>query len=225
MTILILEDDTALCKGIELALKAPGRQFTLCFSIAAAWAEVKNGAPDLFLLDINLPDGSGLDFCAELRATGYSALILLLTANDTELDMVTGLERGADDYVTKPFSLAVLRARVDALERRVANPGAKAAVEGFVFDFYALRFEKDGMAVELSKTEARLLQALFTNRGQLLTREQLLEKIWADGTEYVDENALSVAVRRLRAKLEDDPSNPRYIKTVYGMGYKWAVNV
>jgi DNA-binding response OmpR family regulator len=137
---------------------------------------------------------------------------------------VTGLESGADDYITKPFSLAVLRARVDALLRRGIYTNGKAVTDGFMFDFEALRFEKDGQTIELSKTEARLLQLLFTNKGQTLNREQLLTRIWPDGTEYVDENALSVAVRRLRAKLEDDPSNPQFIKTVHGIGYKWVTN-
>jgi DNA-binding response OmpR family regulator len=147
----------------------------------------------------------------------------MLTANDTELDMVTGLESGADDYVTKPFSLAVLRARIDALLRRGSHSSGKIAAGDFLFDFEALRFEKGSQSVELSKTEARLLQLLFANKGQTLTREQLLGRIWPDGTEYVDENALSVAVRRLRAKLENDPSNPQHILTVHGIGYKWAV--
>jgi DNA-binding response OmpR family regulator len=138
---------------------------------------------------------------------------------------VTGLESGADDYITKPFSLAVLRARVDALLRRGIYTNGRAVTDGFMFDFEALRFEKDGQTIELSKTEARLLQPLFTNKGQTLNRDQLLTRIWPDGTEYVDENALSVAVRRLRAKLEDDPSNPMFIKTVHGIGYKWQVNI
>jgi DNA-binding response OmpR family regulator len=149
----------------------------------------------------------------------------MLTANDTEIDMVNGLESGADDYITKPFSLAVLRARVDALLRRGSYAKSKITSNGFMFDFEAMRFEKDGQSIELSKTEARLLQILFTNRGQTIPRERLLELIWQDGTEYVDENALSVAVRRLRAKLENDPSNPQYIKTVHGIGYKWAVSL
>jgi DNA-binding response OmpR family regulator len=219
--ILILEDDAALCRGVALALKRAEREFALCFSLAEAKAALREASPDLFILDVNLPDGSGLDFCSELRAAGRAAPILMLTANDTELDMVTGLESGADDYVAKPFSLAVLRARVDALARRGAYADAGGAMDGFAFDFDALRFEKNGEAVELSKTEARLLQALFVNRGRTLTRDRLLERIWANGSEYVDENALSVAVRRLRAKLEDEPSKPRHIKTVRGVGYKW----
>jgi DNA-binding response OmpR family regulator len=146
----------------------------------------------------------------------------MLTANDTELDMVAGLERGADDYITKPFSLAVLRARIDALLRRGSHYDGKASTNGFMFDFETMRFARNGQAVELSKTEARLLQLLFTNKGQILTRDRLLSLIWPDGMQYVDENALSVAVRRLRAKLEDDPSNPQLIITVHGIGYKWA---
>jgi DNA-binding response OmpR family regulator len=225
MPILILEDDAALCKGMELALKAPGREFLLCHSVAAAKKQLQNGEPDLFILDINIPDGSGLDFCKELRAGGYTAPVLMLTANDTELDMVTGLESGADDYVTKPFSLAVLRARIDALLRRSSHSDSRAFSGDFMFDFETMRFEKNGQAVELSKTEARLLQLLFTNKGQTLTRERALSAIWPDSTEYVDENALSVAVRRLRAKLENDPSNPKFIKTVHGIGYKWAASL
>jgi DNA-binding response OmpR family regulator len=232
MSVLILEDDVALCRGIELALAAPHRLFVLCHDIKEAQAALdEGGQPDLFILDINLPDGSGLEFCAELRAAGYDAPILMLTANDTELDMVTGLESGADDYVTKPFSLAVLRARVDALLRRGARGGlrrgsydSRVLVGKLSFDFEALRFEKDGQPIELSKTEARLLQLLYSNKGQTLTRERLLALIWQDGANYVDENALSVAVRRLRAKLEDEPANPRFIKTVHGIGYKWSVS-
>lgn len=222
MQIMILEDDVALCRGIELALAAPGRAFIACHCIGEARKQLLSSAPDLFILDINLPDGSGLAFCLELRAAGYATPILMLTANDTEMDVVIGLENGADDYITKPFLLAVLRARVDALLRRGAY-GKTASSDGFIFDFAALRFAKNGQTVELSKTEARLLQILYTNKGQTLSRDHLLALIWPDGTDYVDENTLSVAVRRLRAKLEDEPSNPRFIKTVHGIGYKWAV--
>jgi DNA-binding response OmpR family regulator len=225
MLIMILEDDTALCSGIELALAAPGRRFSPCHNIVSATKALQAESPDLFIIDINLPDGTGLGFCTEIRAAGYTAPILMLTANDTEMDMVTGLQSGADDYVTKPFSLAVLRARIDALLRRGPYCGTKTVDGVFSFDFEKLRFEKSGQAIELSKTEARLLQILFSNKGQTIPRERLIELIWPDGTEYVDENALSVAVRRLRSKLEDDPSNPLYLKTVHGIGYKWAVSL
>ena len=231
MIILILEDDTALCSGVCLALSIPGRQFISCHNITEAKTALQTNVPDFFILDINLPDGSGTEFCSELRGAGCTAPILMLTANDTEIDMVNGLESGADDYITKPFSLAVLRARIDALLRRAGTSGASShggvltAGGVFAFDFETHRFEKNGQAIELSKTEARLLQILFANKGQILLRERLLELIWPDGMQYVEENALSVAVRRLRAKLEVDPSNPQYIKTVHGIGYKWAAEL
>lgn len=224
MNILILEDDIPLCRGIELALKDGGRAFTLCHDVFSARQTLKDSVFDLLIVDINLPDGSGLDFCREIR-NSFAAPILILTANDTEIDMVAGLEAGGDDYVAKPFSLAVLRARINALLRRNSNAYAsKIMIDGFFFDFEAMQFTKRSLPVELSKTEQRLLRLLLSNRGHTIPREKLLEHIWPDGSEYVDENALSVAIRRLRAKLEDDPSNPQYIKTVYGLGYTWAVS-
>ena len=223
MTTLILEDDIALCKGIEIALGMPERRFLHCHSISDAKMTLQNNSVDIFILDINLPDGSGLDFCSELRLSGYNIPILMLTANDTELDMVMGLSKGADDYITKPFSLAVLRARFEALLRRGSYPTIKQTTDGFLFDFERQHFIKNGQVVELSKTEARLLQLLYTNKGYVVLRDKLLSSVWIDGSEYVDENALSVAVRRLREKLEDNPSAPEHIKTIHGIGYKWAV--
>ncbi|MDR2889844.1 MAG: response regulator transcription factor [Lachnospiraceae bacterium] len=223
MNILILEDDSALCRGIALALAADDRQFILCTSLKEAREQLNISIVDGYILDINLPDGSGLNFCAELRAAGYRTPILLLTANDTELDIVAGLQTGADDYVTKPFSLAVLRARVDTMLRRHSQPKMMVDNHGFLFDFEHMYFEKQHHPVELTKTEARLLRLLYVNKGQTMTREQLLAHIWPDGADYVDENALSVSVRRLRAKLETDPSDPQFIKTIHGIGYKWMV--
>ena len=133
-----------------------------------------------------------------------------------------GLECGADDYITKPFSLMVLRARIRALLRR--NTGEQQAEYSnsvFRFCFDTMEFYKEGKAIELSKTEQRILYLLVFNAGQILTRERLLEWVWPDGTEYVEDNALSVGIRRLRDKLEDTPSKPAYIKTVYGKGYVW----
>ena len=138
---------------------------------------------------------------------------------------MAGLELGADDYITKPFSLAVLRARVNTQLRRTAAPQAeRVQLDGFTFDFGRMEFSRNGVPVELSKTEQKLLRLLVEHRGQTLTRAALVDRIWTDGAEYVDENALSVTVKRLRDKLEDMPSKPRYIKTVYGLGYTWAVN-
>ena len=223
-TIMLMEDDAALGQGICLALKDSCVQVRLCQTLAQGRAALEHGPFDLLILDVNLPDGSGLDLLREVRRTS-AVPIILLTANDLEMDIVSGLESGADDYITKPFSLAVLRARVNAQLRR-GNPVQTAAVEleGFSFNFAWMEFRKNGQLIELSKTEQRLLRVLVENRGRVLSRETLLERVWPGGAEYVEENALSVTVKRLRDKLEDTPSKPRFLKTVYGIGYTWAVN-
>ena len=216
--ILLLEDDEALGRGICMALETPDCTVTHCATCLQTTDILQNMVFDLLILDINLPDGSGLDLLRALRQNGDLTPAILLTANDLELDEVTGLEAGADDYITKPFSLAVLRARVNARLRRSA-PANQDRIElsGFIFDFARMEYSKDGGLIDLSRTEQRLLRLLVENRGRTLPRELLLEKVW-DGGEFVDENALSVAVRRLRAKLGDAP-----IKTVYGVGYTWEV--
>lgn len=221
--ILILEDDAALGNGIRLALQSPALQITLCHTLAEARSALEQNRFDLLILDINLPDGSGLDLLHEVHKTS-AVPIILLTANDMEMDIVTGLESGADDYITKPFSLAVLRARVNAqLRRGTIDKSACIGIDSFQFDFDRMEYRKDGQLIELSKTEQKLLRILVDNRGQTLPRATLVDRIWTDGAEYVDENALSVTVKRLRDKLEDTPSSPKYLKTVYGIGYSWAV--
>lgn len=220
-TIMILEDDEDLAEGISLSLNSKDLEFILCKTIAEAKDILQQKAFDLLIIDINLPDGSGLELCKEIRRSSRIP-IALLTAKDMELDIVKGLECGADDYITKPFSLMVLRARVRALLRR--NSGEQKSEykdDVFQFCFDTMKFYKDGSSIELSKTEQRILYLLVSNVGQILTRERLLEWVWPDGTEYVEDNALSVGIRRLRDKLEDVPSKPTYIKTVYGKGYMW----
>ena len=223
-SILIVEDDRALGDGLCLALKGPEAEPALCRTLSAARSALAAGDFDLLVLDVNLPDGNGLDFLRQLRAGGGGIPVILLTANDMETDIVAGLESGADDYVTKPFSLAVLRARVNAQLRRTESRGEGAAVvlDGFSFDFDRMEFRRDGRLVDLSKTEQKLLRVLVENRGRTLPRELLVDRVWTDGAEYVDENALSVTVKRLRGKLEETPSKPRYLKTVYGIGYTWT---
>lgn len=216
--ILLLEDDEALGRGIRMALETPSCTVSHCSTLLQATDILRSLVFELLIFDINLPDGSGLDLLRTLRQNGNLTPAILLTANDLELDEVTGLEAGADDYITKPFSLAVLRARVNAQLRRSAPMQSdRLELDGFTFDFSRLEFFKDRMPIELSKTEQRLLRLLVENRGRTLTRDLLLERVW-DGGEFVDENALSVAVRRLRAKLGNAP-----IKTVYGVGYTWEV--
>ena len=222
--ILIVEDDIALGEGVRLALQHPELEAVLCRTLAQARQALAARSFDLALLDVNLPDGSGLELLRQIRRSSPLPVILL-TANDLETDIVAGLESGADDYITKPFSLAVLRARVNAQLRRGAGAPAADRVElpPFSFDFGRMEFWKDGAPVELSRTEQKLLRLLVENRGRTLARSVLVDRIWTGGGEYVDENALSVTVKRLRTKLEDVPSRPRYLKTVYGLGYTWAL--
>ena len=223
-SILIAEDDRALGDGLCLALKDPALELTLCRTLSAARSALEAGSFDLLILDVNLPDGNGLDFLRRLRAGANPVPVILLTANDMETDIVAGLESGADDYVTKPFSLAVLRARVNAQLRRDrgAVPSGPLVLDGFSFDLERMEFRRDGRSVDLSKTEQKLLRILVENRGRTLPRELLVDRVWTGGAEYVDENALSVTVKRLRGKLEENPSKPRYLKTVYGIGYTWT---
>lgn len=217
--VLLLEDDEALGRGICMALETPSCTVTHCSTCLQAINILQGMVFDLLILDINLPDGSGLELLRTLRQNGTSTPAILLTANDLELDEVTGLEAGADDYITKPFSLAVLRARVNAqLRRSVPVKQDRIELNGFILDFTRMEFSREGTIIDLSKTEQRLLRLLVENRGRTLPRELLLEKVW-DGGEFVDENALSVAVRRLRGKLGNAP-----IRTVYGVGYTWEVS-
>lgn len=223
--IFLLEDDTALSRGIRMALCGAERDVILADSIAQAREKLEEVRFNLLILDINLPDGSGLDLLRNLRSRGDDTPVILLTANDLEMDEVNGLEAGADDYITKPFSLAVLRARVDAQLRRGSILQSVSRIETgpFLFDFQRMNFRRDGLAVELSKTEQKLLKVLLENRGCAVPRTALIDRVWTDGAEFVEENALSVTVKRLRGKLESDPARPEYLKTVYGIGYIWAV--
>lgn len=212
MKILIVEDDRALNNGIALSL---GNDVILQAFCVDEAKKLLDSSIDLMILDINLPDGSGLDLCRKIRQTS-SLPIIFLTANDMEIDIVAGLETGADDYITKPFSLAVLRARVNAVLRRRQSDNDVFRSGNFVFDFGSMKFLAGSTPVELSKTEQRLLKIFTQNPGQTLPREMLLDRVWTDHAEFVEENALSVAVTRLRQKLPGVP-----IKSIYGIGYVW----
>lgn len=221
--ILIVEDDIALSNGIALALKSDDMKFVQVYNIDDAEQHLNHVNFELIILDLNLPDGSGLDLLQKIRETSMVSVIVL-TAKDMETDIVTGFELGADDYITKPFSLMVLRARVGVQLRKgnVSQP-TTISLDHFSFSFDKMEFLKDGQAIELSKTEQKLLRILVENRGHVIARSDLIDKIWTYGAEYVDENALSVTIKRLRDKLEYDPSSPKYVKTVYGVGYTWVM--
>lgn len=221
--ILLVEDDAALAHGIALALNADEREMVIAESAAGARQKRAEGAFQLVILDINLPDASGLDLLRQWRAAGDAVPVILLTANDLEMDEVIGLEAGANDYITKPFSLAVLRARVAVqLRNQPASPAQVVALGPFRFDFARMVFLRGENEVTLSKTEQKLLHVLVDNRGHAVRRETLIDRVWGD-TAYVEENALSVTVKRLRTKLEDDPAHPVWLCTIYGIGYLWAV--
>lgn len=220
MRIQIVEDDRALREGIALALGEPGAVFVQSGSVEKARKDFETELPELIILDVNLPDGSGYDYLKWVK--GRSRVpVLVLTANDMEMDVVTGLTLGADDYMTKPFSLAVLRARIQVLLRRGGQNADRYEEDGFCFDFEKLIFTKNGRELALSVNEQRLLRLLAKNRGRVMARSVLMDRLWSDGGEYVDENALSVTVNRLRSKLEDKKGGVSYIQTVYGQGYLW----
>ena len=221
-TLLIVEDDRSLNKGIALSLAQNDLIIEQAYSVAMADQIISSTQIDLILLDVNLPDGSGLDYCERIRRTSQVPIIFL-TANDMEPDIVTGFALGADDYITKPFSLMVLRARVMAVLRRSDAPASDRIVIGpLEFDFGKMEYFKNSRPLLLSKSEQKLLRILVANRGNILAREQLIDKTWSQEAVFVDENALTVAIKRLRAKIEAEPSSPQYIKTVYGLGYTWT---
>ena len=222
--ILLIEDDMALSRGISLALTTGEITVEAYAHLSKAREKLSQGTYDLIILDVNLPDGNGLDLVKERQEKGDPP-ILLLTANDMEVDIVTGLEMGASDYITKPFSLAVLRARVNVHLRKGQNTATKRFSYGpLFFDFEKMEYSRKGIPIDLSRTEQKLLRVLVEHAGMTLSRSALVDKIWTCAAEYVDENALSVTVKRLRNKLEEDPSKPEYIKTVYGIGYVWVVD-
>lgn len=220
INILVVEDDRGLREGIELALQRKEFRFTLCDSISRAKEEII-AKPDfnLVLLDINLPDGSGYDLLKEIKAAGDTPVVIL-TANDLEIDEVRGLELGAEDYITKPFSLMVLRARIDKALKNTGRRKKESYRFGeLFFCFEDMQVRRGEEEISLSRTEMKLLRILVENRNIVLSRENLIDRIWTDGAEYVDENALSVTVNRLRAKLRENGEG--HLQTVYGKGYIW----
>lgn len=223
MLIFLIEDDEALAEGISFMLVKEGyetERFSACSDSRRALEQTQ---PDLILLDWNLPDGDGLMLCREISEK-WKIPILMITARDMEIDQVMCLESGADDYIAKPFSLAVLKARIAALLRRQGGQSEKAGqlISGKIrVDNKEMRAWKEDEELDLSLTEYRILKYFLENKNQVLLKEQILSHVWDNGGKFVEENTLMVNIRRLRTKVEKDASHPEYIKTVHGMGYLW----
>ena len=222
--ILLVEDDKEIREGVEIFLKSQGYEVFQAADGLEGLEILKNQPIDLAIVDVMMPRMDGITMVARLRES-FDFPVLFLSAKSEEVDKILGLNMGADDYITKPFSLSVLRARVAVQLRRGKAVSAAVLTTGpFRFDFDRMEFYRDGRAVELSKTEQKLLRVLVENRGHTVSRSVLVDRVWTDGAEYVEENALSVTVKRLRAKLEAEPAKPQYLRTVYGIGYTWTAD-
>ena len=221
-TILLVEDDFALAMGTEYTLQAEGYTVIHAGNLEGARAAFATGAADLILLDVMLPDGSGFDFCKEVRSQNQETPIIFLTAVGEEVNIVQGLEIGADDYVTKPYRVKELLSRISANLRRAKVTGG-TGTDAYCFGEHRffikeLRLLYKGQAVELTPSELRLLKELIQNEGLVLTRNQLLERLYDTGETFVDDNTLSVYMKRLRDKLGEDAER---IETVRGIGYRF----
>ena len=217
--ILIIEDDSDLREGLSFSFSSDGYDVIETETKKEGLQEIKKGGCDLVLLDCNLPDGTGFELCKEVRS--YSNIpIIMLTARDTELDEIKALELGVNDYLSKPFSLGVLKARM----KRILQEKSKSTkiISGELsIDQNICKVYKRDEEISLSKLEYRLLLYLVENKNHILSKEQILDKIWDSDGRYVDNNTVSVNISRLRTKIEDDISKPKWIQTVHGIGYIW----
>ncbi|HYG59954.1 MAG TPA: response regulator transcription factor [Symbiobacteriaceae bacterium] len=222
--ILVVEDDENLARGTVYALEKEGWEVELACTVAEAFRLIDTHHFDLLLLDVMLPDGSGFDICQRVRAVS-AVPILFLTARDEEVNVVMGLDLGADDYIIKPFRIRELTSRIRAGLRRGAGsgPAIHPVLRSGDLTLYPLerKVTCQGRELQLTAMEYRLLATFMENPLQVLTRDQLLERLWGVDQGYIDENTLAVYVRRLREKVEPDPSHPAYILTVRGLGYRW----
>ncbi len=217
---MVVEDDRALNEGIAFALRREGYLTNSAYSLREA-REKLGERMHLVLLDINLPDGDGREFLGSVL-TGQPAPVLLLTARDTEEDMLQGFRAGCDDYITKPFSMPVLLMKIAAVLKRSEGVSRQIYTNGeLLYDFENKTLTRRGEPVELTALECRLMELFLCNRGIVLTRERILERIWDADERFVESRTLNVTIRRLRMKVEENPEKPIYIKTVFGLGYKW----
>lgn len=223
--ILLLEDDISLTEGLLYMLRREGHEVRAARSVREVQEALSRdgGGYDLLLFDVTLPDGSGFDVCRSVRDRGMQTPILFLTASDEETDIIRGLDSGGDDYLTKPFRIGELCSRIRALLRRA---GAGEQVERLSSGDLSVRplegkVYRGGQALDLTAMEYRLLCLLLKNKDLVLTREQILDRLWDGNGSFVDDNTLSVYIRRLREKVEESPSSPAHLLTVRGFGYRW----
>lgn len=221
--ILLVEDNKSLNRGIKFKLTKESFNVFSSETLKEAREIFNKENLDLIILDVDLPDGCGLDFCGEVRETS-DVLILFLTACDQEVDIVTGLDMGADEYITKPFSLMVLLSKINALLRRNLKSKNSESISccNIIFNKNDMKLSKNKENISLTKTEIKLIKYFMENAQQILTKEQLLEALWDVDGDFVNDNAVAVNIKRLRGKIEDNPSAPKYIKTVRGVGYIWS---
>lgn len=221
--LFLLEDDPSLINGLSFALKKQGYEIDIARTTLEADTLWADGKYDLVILDVSLPDGSGFDFCRKIRRTSKIP-IMFLTAADEETDIIMGLDIGGDDYITKPFKLAVFLSRINALLRRSENFNtAVTELNSNDINIKLLKGEvyKQGRQIDLTASEYKLLCLFLENPDQILSPEQILGRLWDCNESYIDNNSLTVYIRRLRTKIEDHPGEPKRIVTVRGMGYKW----
>lgn len=222
--ILLLEDDLSLINGLSYAFRKQGFELDIARTIKEGEMRWTDGKYDLLVLDVSLPDGSGFDFCKKVRLTS-KVPVIFLTASDEETSIIMGLDIG-DDYITKPFKLGVLISRINALLRRANSfqtEDTELRSNGVSVLLLQGRAFKNGEPLELTAAEYKLLCLFMRNPNTMLTKEQILNKLWDCNGNYIDSSTLTVYMRRLRMKIEDDPGEPKMLLTVRGMGYKWNV--
>lgn len=223
--IFFVEDDQSLIKGLSFALAKHGYETDIARTKLEAQRLWTDGKYELAILDVSLPDGSGYDVCKMIRETSKTPIIFL-TAADEETDVIMGLDMGGDDYITKPFKLSIFLSRVNALLRRSGNfeqPNTEISSNNIKADLLTRKVYKNGMEMDLTANEYKLLCLFMQNPNIVLSPEQILSRLWDCDENYIDSSTLTVYIRRLRKKIEDDPSNPQNIITVRRMGYKWNV--
>ena len=223
--ILLLEDDLSLVNGLTFAFHKQGYELDVAQTIIGANTLWADGKYDLLVLDVSLPDGTGFEFCKKVRQVS-KVPIIFLTASDEEMNIIMGLDIGGDDYITKPFKLGVLVSRINALLRRTkdfGSVGTELQSNGIKVLLLQGQAFKNGELLDLTATEYKLLCLFMKNPNMVLTKEQILDKLWDCEGNYIDSSTLTVYMRRLRMKIENNPSEPQMLLTVRRMGYKWNV--